>query len=90
MICLSEGRFAIMPQIQCRYVDCIFLEAGLCAAEIIKIDPDEGCLTYARIEDVALVESEEWEDEELDEMWEEDDDELEEDVEDDWIDDNLF
>jgi hypothetical protein len=81
-----------MPQIRCRYLDCIFLESGFCGAEIVKIDPDEGCLTYTRIDDVPLADAEEWEDEEIDEIWEGEDDPLEEedDEDEDWIEDNLF
>ncbi len=75
-----------MPRIRCRYVDCVYLEAGYCSAPAIELDPDEGCLTYTHISDVA--EDDTWEDEDLEEIWEEDDDELflEEDEDEDWVD----
>ncbi len=79
-----------MPQIRCRYIDCVFLETGFCTAEVVKIDPDEGCMTYTRIEDMSLEESEDWEDEdleELDEIWEQEEDDEEEE---DWIEDEIF
>ncbi len=63
-----------MPRIRCRYVDCVFLEEGYCGANSVEFDPDEGCLTYSSLEDISLVEDEDWEDEDLDEIWEEDDD----------------
>lgn len=63
-----------MPRIRCRYIDCIFLEEGLCGAEAVEIDPDEGCLTYAEIGEISLVEDEEWEEEDLEEDWEEEND----------------
>lgn len=47
-----------MPRIRCHYVDCIYLEAGMCTADEIELDPDMGCLTYTQAED------EEWEEEE--------------------------
>ncbi len=48
-----------MPRIRCHYVDCIYLEAGMCTADEIELDPEMGCLTYTQAE----VE-EEWEEEE--------------------------
>jgi hypothetical protein len=71
-----------MPQIRCRYIDCVFLEDGYCGAKGVEIDPDEGCLTYTSLDDLAMVDDEDWEDEEvwedddLDELWEEDDEEV--------------
>jgi hypothetical protein len=77
-----------MPRIRCHYVDCVYLEAGMCTADEIELDPEMGCLTYTQAEE------EEWEEEEVvpeeeeeleldDEEWEEID--LEEDEEDeDW------
>ena len=79
-----------MPRIRCNYVDCIFLEAGFCIAEIIRIDPDEGCLTYTRLDEVAMADGETWEDDDLDEMWEDEEDELETDLEDGWSEDELI
>ncbi|MDT7884838.1 MAG: hypothetical protein RQ891_08300 [Thermoflexus sp.] len=74
-----------MPRIRCHYVDCVYLEAGMCTADEIELDPEMGCLTYTQAEE------EEWEEEEVvpeeeeeleldDEEWEEID--LEEDEED--------
>ncbi len=89
-----------MPRIRCRYIDCYFLEAGYCTAEIIRIDPDEGCLTYSHIDDVSLSEPEDWElDEieeiediddidEIDEVWEDDEGADEENEE--WIEDDVL
>lgn len=65
-----------MPQIRCRYIDCIFLEEGLCGSDAVEIDPDEGCLTYTEIEDISLVEDQEWEEEDLDEDREEENDDI--------------
>ena len=66
-----------MPRIRCRYIDCIFIEEGLCGAEAVEIDPDEGCLTYTELNDISLVEDEEWEEEEnLEEDWEEENDDI--------------
>jgi len=64
----------IMPKIQCRFIDCVFLEEGFCGAEIVEIDPDESCLTYTGIDDIGIVDDEDWEDEELEEIWEEEED----------------
>ncbi len=63
-----------MPRIRCRYVDCVFLEDGYCGAAAVEIDPDEGCLTYSRIEDVAAEET--WDEEEMDEIWEDEEEDL--------------
>ena len=65
-----------MPRIRCRYIDCIFIEEGLCGAEAVEIDPDEGCLTYTELNDISLVEDEEWEEEDLEEGWEEENDDI--------------
>lgn len=77
-----------MPRIRCHYIDCIFLDDGYCGAAAIEVDPDVGCMTYSRSDD--MVESEEWEDEEeeLDE-WEDLDVEEEEDS-DLWLDEDEF
>lgn len=47
-----------MPRIRCHYVDCVYLEAGMCTADEIELDPEMGCLTYTQAEE------EEWEEEE--------------------------
>jgi len=89
-----------MPRIHCRYIDCVFLESGLCAAEIVKIDPDEGCMTYTHIDDIPLTNGETWQDEDIDEIediediedlddvWE--DDEVDDDEDAVWMDDEVF
>jgi hypothetical protein len=80
-----------MPKIRCRYYDCVYVEDGICGAAAVEIDPDDGCLTYARLEDGP--EDEDWEDEEeLDELWDEEEDAdlfLDDEEEDDWLDDDL-
>ncbi len=69
-----------MPRIKCHYVDCVFLDEGICSAAAVEIDPDEGCKTYSPIE--GAVEEDEWDEEEETEEWEEDEEE------DDWDDDD--
>jgi hypothetical protein len=69
-----------MPRIKCHYVDCVFLDEGLCGAAAVEFDPDTGCVTYSPTEGAAT--DDEWEDEESDE-WEDEDADGEED--DDWI-----
>jgi len=69
-------------KIICRAADCIFWENKLCTSEEIVYDPEEGCLTYEVLDDLADVEEEEeeeWEDEEL--LDEDDDADLWEDEE---------
>ncbi len=74
-----------MPRIRCRYIDCTYLESGLCGADQIDLDPEMGCLTYSQ-EEEELPKSEEWEEEELEEEeWEED---LDEELEDEDLDDD--
>jgi len=72
-----------MPRIKCHYVDCVFLDEGLCSAAAVEIDPDTGCSTYSPSEEAATewedeeeLEWEEEEEEEEDELWEEDEDEF--------------
>lgn len=63
-----------MARIRCKYLDCTFLEDGICSATTIELDPDEGCLTYSLLVDP--FEEEDWdEDEDLDgyDEWEDDD-----------------
>ncbi len=88
-----------MPRIRCRYIDCYFLEAGYCTAEIIRLDPDEGCLTYSHIDDVTLSEPEDWELDEIediddiddiDEVWDDGEVDEDEDEDEDWIEDNVL
>ncbi len=37
-----------MARIQCRYTGCVYLDDSFCSAATIQLDPDEGCLTFAR------------------------------------------
>ncbi|HEY5571571.1 MAG TPA: hypothetical protein VIK64_01035 [Anaerolineales bacterium] len=75
-----------MPRIRCHYVDCVFLDDGYCGAAAVEIDPDEGCMTYSRADD--LIEDV-WEEEEEElEEWDELD--LEEEDEELWLDDDEF
>ncbi|MBN1267270.1 MAG: hypothetical protein JXA25_17395 [Anaerolineales bacterium] len=82
-----------MPRVVCRYIDCVYLENGVCSSENIMIDPDEGCLTYAGVNDLAVEDP--WDDdlegyEAPDDDDEDDDDQGllfdEDDDEDDWMD----
>ena len=75
-----------MPRIRCRYIDCIYLEAGFCGTDQIDLDPELGCLTYSQEEEeVELPKAAEWEEEEKvledEEEWDEED--LEEDLDED-------
>lgn len=76
-----------MPRIRCHYVDCVFLDDGYCSAAAIEVDPDVGCMTYARADDVAEKDEWEEEEEELDE-WEEADEE--DDDEETWLEDEEY
>ena len=75
-----------MPRIRCRYIDCIYLEAGFCGTDQIDLDPELGCLTYSQEEEeVELPKAAEWDEEEEaledEEEWDEED--LEEDLDED-------
>lgn len=63
-----------MPRIRCHYIDCVFLEGGYCGASTVEIDPDEGCMTYTHVAEVAA--DEDLNEDEIEEIWEEDDEEL--------------
>lgn len=76
-----------MPRVRCHYIDCVFLDDGYCGAAAVEIDPDMGCMTFSRADDLDDIEDE-WEDEEVDmDEWDEidveEDDEL-------WLDDEEF
>jgi hypothetical protein len=73
-----------MPRIRCRYIDCVYLEDGYCGTTTVELDPDEGCLKYTRIGEVA---DEDWEEEELEEIWDEEGEDLylDDDEEDEWL-----
>lgn len=74
-----------MPRIRCHYLDCVFLDDGYCGAAAIEIDPDVGCMTFKRADDLDV--EEEWEDEDEELIDEDEWDELE-DEDDLWIDDD--
>jgi len=75
-----------MPRIRCHYIDCILLDDGYCGAAAIELDPDVGCMTYKRADDVEV--EDDWDEEEEVEEWEDTD--TEEEDEDIWIDDDDF
>jgi hypothetical protein len=75
-----------MPRIRCHYIDCVFLDDGYCGAAAVEIDPDEGCMTYSRADDL-VVDDWEAEEEEL-EDWDELD--LEDEEDDLWLDEDDF
>jgi hypothetical protein len=76
-----------MPRIRCHYIDCVFLDDGYCGAAAIEVDPDVGCMTYSRADDVE-TEEEEWDEEEELEEW--DEAETEEEDDDMWLDEDEF
>ncbi len=71
-----------MPRIRCHYIDCVFLDDGYCGAAAVELDPDVGCMTYSRADDII---EDDWDDEDDLEEWEDLD--LEEEEDDLWIDD---
>ncbi len=36
-----------MPKVRCHYLDCGFLDEGVCTAAMVEFDPDSGCMTYS-------------------------------------------
>jgi hypothetical protein len=72
-----------MTHIICRASFCLFWDDGVCIADEIIYEPDNGCLTLQDAGDLDLVEDEE------DELaWEDDSDDLfDNDEDDDWEDD---
>jgi hypothetical protein len=77
-----------MPRIRCHYIDCILLDDGYCGAAAIELDPDVGCMTYSRADELEV--DEDWEDDEEElEEWEEIEGEEEEDEEL-WLDEDEF
>ncbi len=74
-----------MPRIRCRYIDCIYLEAGFCSTDQIDLDPELGCLTYSQEEEeVELPKAAEWQQEEEEEVLEDEEEWDEEDLEEDF------
>ena len=63
-----------MPRIRCHYEDCVFLEDGYCGAAAIELDPENGCLTYTRVDEAEDKTTEEWEEEDFEEDVDEDSD----------------
>jgi hypothetical protein len=78
-----------MTHIICRASFCLFWDDGVCIAEEIIYEPDNGCLTLQDAGDLDLVEGEEdelaWEDD-SDDLFDDDDDDDWEDDADDWED----
>ena len=80
-----------MTRIRCRASACLFWEHGICGAEEIEYEPDEGCLTFQDMIDFLEdmdVDDPDWEagaggtlvvkndDDDDDDDWEDDDDEF--------------
>lgn len=78
-----------MPRIRCHYLDCILLDDGYCGAAAIELDPDSGCTTYKRVDDVNGVESD-WEEEEEEELEEWDEADVDEEEDELWLDDDEY
>ena len=76
-----------MPRIRCHYIDCVFLDDGYCGAAAIEVDPDVGCMTYSRADDLE-VEEEDWEEEEEEELEEWDEADIDEEDDELWLDDD--
>ena len=74
-----------MPRIRCHYIDCIYLDDGYCGAAAIEVDPDVGCMTFKRTNDIDV--GDDWVDEDADEMDEWDEIDIDED-DDLWIEDD--
>jgi hypothetical protein len=77
-----------MPRIRCHYEDCVFLEDGYCGAAAIELEPENGCLTYTRVDEAEDKAAEEWEEEDFEEDIDEEGDEFDEEEDDDWEDDD--
>jgi hypothetical protein len=77
-----------MPRIRCHYLDCVFIDDGYCGAAAIEVDPDVGCMTYSRADDLEV--EDDWEEEEEDELEEWDEIDPDEEDEDLWLDDDEF
>lgn len=77
-----------MPRIRCHYIDCVFLDDGYCGAAAIEIDPDVGCMTYSRGNDMET--EDEWEEDEEEELEEWEDLEGDEEEDELWLDEDEF
>ena len=73
-----------MPRIRCHYIDCVFLDDGYCGAAAVEFDPDMGCMTFSRADEVEVDDDWEEEDPDLDE-WEDLDVDEDEEL---WLDDD--
>ncbi len=62
-----------MPRIRCHYMDCVFVDEGVCSAAAVELDPDTGCATYSPTD--AAAAKDDWEEEEELDEWEEEEDE---------------
>ena len=67
-----------MPRIRCHYLDCAFLDDGICSAGMVELDPDTGCKTYSA--NAESTSDEDWDEEDELGEWEE----LGEEGEEDW------
>ena len=65
-----------MTRIRCYYLDCNFLDDGICSAAAVQFDPDEGCLTYSPM-NADIPDEQEWVSDDDYEEWELSEDELE-------------
>ena len=74
-----------MPRIRCHYIDCILLDDGYCGAAAIELDPDTGCMTYKRSDDLEI--EHEWEEQEIEELEDWDEVDLDDEDEEIWMDD---
>jgi hypothetical protein len=64
----------------------VFIDDGYCGAAAIEVDPDVGCMTYSRADD--LETEEEWEDEAEEELEEWEEMEIDEEDGELWLDDD--
>ncbi len=77
-----------MPRIRCHYEDCVFLEDGYCGAAAIELEPEGGCLTYARVDETEEKQVDEWEEEDVDEETEEEEEDPYDEEDDEWEEDD--
>jgi hypothetical protein len=80
-----------MTHIVCRASFCLFWEEGVCSAEEIEYEPENGCLTFQDIGDLDLDEDEDedfdWDEDSDDDLFEDDEDDDWDDEDDEWEDD---
>lgn len=79
-----------MPRIRCHYVDCVFLDDGYCGAAAVEIDPDMGCMTYSRANDIETEDEWDEEEEEAEELDDWEDVDVDEEDDDLYIDEDEF